>query len=245
MESGKPKQVKKSAYNYYRQAERLRNGSKYKEAVEKYLKSIFINRNNASSYLGLGLAYKNLNVYTKAINSLKKAEEIAPDDVKIQKELAMCNIINGDFENGIKYLISSIRLEPDNPDIQMQLALVHEMIEEEEMALKIYSRINDVFPQYLRAYIQKGTLYMHIEDYVNCAKVFKEVIKMSPDYYRANLAIGICYEKLGNFSGAKRYYKKYIKSNLNIENYKEITKRIKELKITNREKHIAKLRVIN
>ena len=227
VESGKVKQVKKSAYNYYRQAERLRNRNKYKEAVEKYLKSIFMNRNNASSYMGLGLAYKN-------INCMEKAEKITPYDVKVQKELAMCHIINGDFESGIKHLINAIKLEPDNPDIQMQLALVHEMIEEEDMALRIYGRIIEIYPNYIRAYIQKGTLYMHLEDYINSAKMFKEVINKNPEYYRAYLAIGICYEKLENYRGARRYYKKYIKTCPVLDNYKEITGRIKELKKLNK-----------
>ena len=236
------KYEKFSAENYYNQAEKLRTENKNKESIENYLKSIFINRNNPSSYLGLAIAYKNLKIYTKAIENLKKAEKLNPWDVKVQKELAMCNIIKGDFETGIQYLRSSIKLEPNNPDIQMQLALVHEMIEEEEMALMIYQRIIEYNPDYIRAYIQKATLYMHIEDYLNCAKAFKEVLKKDKTYYRGYLAIGICYEKMGNISGAKRYYKKYLTQNRLSENYKEIESRIKEFgKLRNTNKIKLKL----
>ncbi len=230
------------AQNYFSQAEELRLNNKYKESVESYLISIMMNRNNAASYLGLGIAYKNLQNYTKAISSLEKAEKLKPFDADIQKELALCNIIQGDFDNGIKYLMTSIRLEPDNLDIQMQLALVHEMIEEEDMALMIYQKIIETNPEFLRAYIQKATLYMHLEDYLNCAKIFKKILELDNSYYRAYLALGICYEKLGNKSAAKRFYKKYIQNSKDITNYKQVAFRIAEIQTTNQiKKHNLKV----
>ncbi len=215
---------------YFEQAEELRMNNQYKEAVDRYLHSILINKNNPTPYMGLALSYKKLKNYSKAISTLEKAEKINPSDVNIKKEIALCNIIEGNFENGIKYLIASIRLEPDNPDIQMQLAIAHEMIDEPDMALIIYQKIIETNPDYLRAYIQKATLYMHINDYLSSAKIFRKIIKINPDYYRAYLALGICYEKLGNISSAKRFYNKYLKNPYAIENRNEVLKRLSELK---------------
>lgn len=228
---------------YFLEAEELRSNSCFKEAVDKYLHSILINRTNPTSYLGLALSYKNLKNYKKAIQTLKKAEEIEPFDITIQKELALCSIIDGDFCNGIKHLMSSIRLEPTNLDVQMQLALVHEMIEEEDMALMIYQKIIETNPEYIRAYIQKATLYMHLDDYLNSAKLFKTVIKLKPDYYRAFLAMGICYEKLGNSMAAKRFYKKYVKLSQNQLTNNEVKQRISELEFNNKNE-INNLRIL-
>ena len=230
------------AEKYFTQAEELRLKNKNKEAIDKYLHSILINKDNPTSYLGLGIAYKSIKNYDKAILNLKKAEKLMPLDFTVQKELALCNIINGDFENGMKYLINSIKIEPDNIEMQMQLALVHEMIEEEDMALMIYQKIIETKPDYTRAYIQKATLYMYLEDYLNCAKIFNKVIKLKPDYYRAFFALGICYDKLGNTSAAKRYYKKYLKLSSNIENNREISKRL--YKMNNNKTTGNKLRIV-
>lgn len=215
---------------YYEQAEELRLNNHLKEAVDRYLHSILINKNNPIPYIGLALSYKSLKNYTKAIITLEKAEKINPSNVNIQKELALCNIIKGNFEQGIKYLISSIKLEPNNPDIQMQLAMAHEMIDEPDMALMIYQKIIETNPDYSRAYIQKATLYMHLDDYLSAAKIFREIIKHLPDYYRAYLALGICYEKLGNKASAKRFYNKYLKIPEAQSNRKEVLKHIDELK---------------
>lgn len=228
--------------DYYARAEELRLTKEYKASIENYLHSIFIDRKNTSSYVGLAISYRNLKNYDKAISILKKADEITPNNIAVQKELAMCNIIEGNYCEGIKYLMNSIKLEPDNTDVQMQLALVHEMIEEEDMALMIYQRIIEKNPDYIRAYIQKATLYMHLEDYLNSAKVFKTVIKLNSDYYRAYLALGICLEKLGNKAAAKRYYQKYLKQNKSAENKEEVFQRIADLKINNTQR--ASLRVI-
>ena len=230
---------------YFDEAEKIRCNNKYKEAVDRYLHSILINKNNPTPYLGLALSYKNLKNYNKAINALEKAEKISPYDVNVQKELALCNIIKGDFEKGIKYLISSIKLDPENIDIQMQLALVHEMIDEEDMALMIYQKIIETKPEYLRAYIQKATLYMHLEDYLSSAKLFREIIKINSEYYRAYLALGICYEKLGNFSSAKRFYNKYLKfPNVQLNRH-EVLKRLEELKHNSVKNHHLRLIVKN
>lgn len=228
--------------DYYARAEELRLKKEYKASVEDYLHSIFMDRNNTPSYVGLAVSYKNLKNYKKAITTLKKAEEISPDDISVQKELAMCNIIEGNYCEGIKYLINSIKIEPDNTDIQMQLALVHEMIEEEDMALMIYQRIIEKYPEYIRAYIQKATLYMHLEDYLNSAKMFKTVIKLNPEYFRAYLALGICLEKLDNKTAAKRYYQKYLKFNKSAQNKEEVVQRISGLKTNSQQ--CVNLRII-
>jgi tetratricopeptide (TPR) repeat protein len=214
------------AKDYFMQAEELRQNNKYKESIDRYLHSILINKNNPTSYIGIAIAYKQLKNYNKAILNLQKAEKILPSDFVVQKELALCNIINGNFEDGIKHLRVSIKLEPENVDMQMQLALVHEMIEEEDMALMIYQKIIETNPNYIRAYIQKATLYMYLEDYYNSAKLFRQVIKMNKEYYRAYLALGICYEKLGNTSAAKRFYRKYLSFSSETPTYNEISKRI-------------------
>lgn len=230
------------AKEYLMSAEKLRKKNKYKESVENYLKSVMINRTNPDAYIGLAMSYKNLELYEKAINSLKKAEKYRPDDISVKKELAICHILNGDTATGMEYLMNAIKSEPDNIDIQMQLALVHEMIEEEEMALMIYQKIIETNPDYIRAYIQKATLFMHLEDYLNSAKIFNKVIKLAPDYHRAYLALGICYEKLNHLTGAERYYKKYLSFDKSTDNYEKIEKRIND--ITHKEKKNVKLRII-
>ena len=224
-------ELKSTASYYYKIAEEYRNNFNYKEAVINYLNVILIERQYLPAYTGIALAYKEMKQYKKAVKYLKKGETIAPTDTYIQKELAICNIIEGEFDDGLKHLIKAISLEPKNPDLQMQLALVHEMIDEEDMALMIYKKITETNPNYIRAYIQMATLYMHLDDYISSAVIFKKISKIKPDYYRAFLALGICYEKLSNIKTAKRYYKKYLEKNPMANDYFDIKNRMKEISV--------------
>ena len=227
---------------YFEQAQELSALNRHKDALDKYLYSLLMNKENPDAYLGLAISYKNLQNYNKAIINLKKAEKFQPSNFTVQKELALCNIIIGNFQDGLKYLINSIKIEPNNVDLQMQLALVHEMIEEEDMALMIYQKIIEKNPDYIRAYIQKATLYMYLQDYLNSVKLFRKILQLNPEYYRACLAIAICYDKLGNSASALRYYKKYIKFSLNTDNNKEILQRISLM--SNRQKKANYLKIV-
>ena len=65
--------------NFCMLADALRLKNSYQEAVSHYLNAILINRNDENSYYGLGLCYKALENYAKAIKYLEKATEIKPD----------------------------------------------------------------------------------------------------------------------------------------------------------------------
>ncbi len=54
-------------------ADSLREKKSFKEAISTYLNSVLIDRNNAETYLGLGICYKSLGKINKAIEYLEKA----------------------------------------------------------------------------------------------------------------------------------------------------------------------------
>ena len=51
---------KKMQENLLEKAELLRANDSFKEAASTYLNSILLERNNADTYLGLGICYKNM-----------------------------------------------------------------------------------------------------------------------------------------------------------------------------------------
>ncbi len=227
------KNIKNKPEYFLKKAEILYSKNKLKEALENYLRTIFLDRKNVKAYIGAATIYKSTGYYDKALNYLSKAETIEPDNYIILKESALCEIIRGNPENSLKYIMKAIVLNPENMDIQMQLALIHEILEEEDMALKIYQKIIETDPNYIRAYIQKATLYMHIGDYRNCAKLFRKIQKLKPDYNRSLIALGICFEKMNNITSAKRYYRKFIEKNPLTPDYFVLKYKMKELNKNN------------
>ena len=69
--------------SFFEKADELRRKNMYKEAVANYLNAILIDRKNAESYYGLGVCYKNLKQYAKAVKYLTTASELNPESYEI------------------------------------------------------------------------------------------------------------------------------------------------------------------
>ena len=69
-------------------ADALRLANMFQESVSKYLRAIFINRENIDAYYGLALSYKGLENYQKAIETLEKGRWYRiPESVCHQSEI--------------------------------------------------------------------------------------------------------------------------------------------------------------
>lgn len=102
--------------SFYEKANALRLDNLYKEAVSNYLNAILIDRNNAESYFGLGICYKNLKQYSKAIKYLDMAVQIKEDYYEAFFELGICHQLEGENCGAIKNFIRAIQINPEKPD---------------------------------------------------------------------------------------------------------------------------------
>lgn len=218
------------SYKLCVKADALRLANMQQESISKYLRAIFINRNNIDAYYGLALSHKELKNYDKAIEILEKAIQIKDDDFALFYELGICHLMNGTPCPAIKCLIRSIQLNPDNLNAQVQLALAHELVGEEELALMIYQRIIEVAPDFLKAYKHKAALLMSLDEYKDASTVFNEILKVKPGYTKAFLGIGICFDKLKKTVSAMRYYKKFIEQKPNSSHAPFVENRLFNLK---------------
>ena len=198
------------AYKLCVKADALRFANMYKESVSKYLQSIMLDRNNADSYYGIGVSYKFLSYYEKALEYLEKAKELAPDRFEISFETGVVYMLMGVPCQAIKHFIDAIMLDKENTDAQLHLAMAHELADEEDLALLIYNRIIECFPFCLNAYNHKAALLMSLGHFREAAETFKQVIKLNKEYYKAYYGLGICFDRLNNSRSAQIYYRKFI-----------------------------------
>lgn len=218
------------AYQLCVKADALRLANFYQEAVSRYLNSILIDRENADSYYGLGICYKNLNRIDKAIDAFEKAKKIREMDFSICYELGICYMISGEICRAMKNLVKSLKLNPKNLNAQIQLAIAHEIIEENDMALMIYQKIIETSPSFIKAYNHKSALLMSMDSYHEASVILNQIIKLNPSYHRAYLGIGICFDKLGKKTQAIRYYRKFLEYKPNSHHALSVKTRLTELK---------------
>ena len=219
-----------TSYQLCVKADALRVAKLYQEAVGRYLNSILIDRENADSYYGLGMCYKNLNRVDKATAALEKAQKIREMDFSICYELGVCYLVSGEICLAMKNLIKSLKLNPKNLNAQIQLAMAHEICDEKDLALMIYQKIIESKPSYMKAYNHKSALLMSMGDYREASVVLNKTLKLNPDYHRAYLGIAICFDKMGKSADAIRYYKKFLGYKPNSHHALFVKTRLAELK---------------
>ena len=210
MSSNTKKQDNTAANSFYKKANALCLENSYKEAAANYLNAILIDRNNAESCFGLGICYKHLKQYSKAIKYFEMAAERKEDYFEAFYELGICHLLEGIPCGAIKNFVRAIQINPDNPDAILQLGMAHELCEEYDLALMIYQKLIENSPGFIKAYEHKSTLLMKLDRYKEASNVLGQILKLNPDYYRAYAGIGVCFDKLGKTTCAIRYYRKFL-----------------------------------
>lgn len=229
--------------------ETLKKGDEYmqkhmpKEALNEYLKTLFSEKRNPKSYLGVSRAYKELKEYDKAIKHLEKAKNIASFDYEIYYELGLNHLLNTDFEKATKNFRKTIKLNPDFLSAQVQLAISHELMDEPEMAYKIYEKIIEEKPDFIIAHNHKAGLLMSMGDFEEAARIFFDILRIDDEYFRAYLGLGICFDKMEKYSYAVRFYKKYIEKNPEGEAVKSIASRIIDICSVTKDRTNCNLRI--
>ncbi len=198
------------AASFLSRADGLREKNLYKEAAAIYLNAILLNRNDVNSYYGLGLCYKYLKNYTKAIKNLEHAAELKPDFYEAYYELGICHLLEGIPCGAIKNFVQAIQINPENPNAILQLGISHELCDEADMALMIYQKLIENSPNFIKAYEHKSTLLMKLERFREASGVLVKLVKLQPDYASAYLGIATCLDKTGCPAEAQRYYRKFL-----------------------------------
>ena len=210
-------------------ANELREKESYRQAISKYLSAVMLERDNAQTYFGLGICYKHLENYKKAIYYLEKSAEIK-EDYDTFFELGVCHLLEGIPCGAIKNFVRAVQMNPENPDAILQLGISHELCEEYDMALMIYQKLIENSPKYIKAYDHKSSLLMKMERYKEASFVLNKIMKLDNNYSKAYVGIGICFDKLGKKTDAQRYYRKFLSQTQDSSQYDFVMTRINKLR---------------
>lgn len=211
-------------------AEALRLANLHKDAVEKYLQVVMLDRTNVEAYLGAAYCYKHLEKFDKAIKILESAKDFCEENFNVYLELGLCYMNTGEICKAMPNLMSAIKLDRTNLNAQIQLAHAHEFCEETDLALMIYQKIIEQNSAYIRAYEHKANLLMSLGRFKEASKVLYDVIKINPDFYRAYMGIALCFDKMNRYADAIRYYRMYLSRKPNSKDKDDILERLKDLK---------------
>ena len=177
--------------SYYKEGEKLIFIGKYKEAIEKFNKSIEKKQELKNSYYYRGLAYLYLNNFPKAIDDFTEVINLDKNNADAYNNRGLTYSYIGNTLKALEDLDKAIELDENFAQAYLNRAGVFIMRTDFKNAIKDLEVAEKLDPNNPELHIQKGRVYYNIDDYEKSIKSYTKAIQLglkNPKIYynRAN-----------------------------------------------------------
>lgn len=157
----------------------------------------------------LGVVYKGIGEYSKAIEAFKESAQIAPVDMAYG-QIADCYDELGIFEMALDNIDMAIELDPsDDSYVGIKADLLYDMGRFDE-AIETLNGFIKVNPEYYGGYYRRGFMKDNLRDVDGAIEDYTMAIVLEPEYAYAYLGRADNYLKKGNKTAALNDYKMVI-----------------------------------
>ncbi len=144
----------------------------------------------------------------KTIVLLRKAIDLDPDSVYLQRELATVYLQNKEGEKAIEVLEALLKRHPNDVKALIIYGGTKQVRKENEDAIAAYERILALDPKQQRVYSLLGNLYLQSGDDARAKATFNRLVKNFPASFEGHYYLGRLNAKQGKVKAAERQYKK-------------------------------------
>jgi tetratricopeptide (TPR) repeat protein len=152
----------------------------------------------------LGVAYKEIRQYDKAIPHLKKAIELVPDSMMAQYEMALALYEQGDLKVSATHFEIVVEHSPDWTDARFSLAAVYARIDRIPEALTHLDITLELDPDHYRANLLRGRILSLKGDQAGALANLEKAVKVEPKSVEAHVFLAEAYSQLGRDEDAAR-----------------------------------------
>ncbi len=154
------------------------------EALSEYQKAAQLDSQNYVIQLHLGMDYARVGKLTEAINVLKLASNLNPQDVQSRYLLALVYSSQKDFDKAAAeyelILKHFSEAQPDNVEIYTYLGQLYYSQGKFNKAIEQYKKVFAMQPQNADVIYLLGSLYLELGDRSQAASYFKKAIEVDP-----------------------------------------------------------------
>ena len=174
---------KKTPELYYAMGETCYMLERFELALDYFDKSLYLDKDFSSSYIGRGIVFMTLERYEEAIAEMEKALD---NIIFHEPEIAYYHIGNaylatGDYDQAIQNLKSAIKVSPDFAMAYFRLCNIYVDLELYEEASGTMQLFLSYYPQSPEGHLMLGRIYSKLGQGVMAEMEFLEVIKLAPD----------------------------------------------------------------
>jgi len=192
----------------------------YGEAIEKYQRSLSLDKEYIDTYLLLGDAYRAIENLEGAAQAYKRAIELDPKAPQAHSLLGLVYAQQGKLEEAVLENLAVIEIAPNDYTSHKNLALLYrelgrieeaiaearialELAPEEERA-KLEEFISQLSPDegLIQSYLSQGQDYLAKNELDKAAEAYAKAIALAPDLIQAHSALGYIYAQQGRLQEA-------------------------------------------
>ncbi len=162
------------------QAIMLANDGDYTSAIECFKRAIIIERNNSLLWYNLGVTYKDFGDQKNAMDALKRAHQLAPDNIDITETLATLYVGNHILGAATELCDEGLEINPFEPRLWNLLGVVLFNKEAYQHAAESFEHAVSMNPMYLDALYNLKDTYEALNNKFGveeCEKKIKELEK--------------------------------------------------------------------
>jgi arylsulfatase A-like enzyme/Tfp pilus assembly protein PilF len=152
----------------------------------------------------LGVAYKEIRQFDKAILHLSKAIELVPDSMMAQYEMALALYEKGELKTSATHFEIVVDHSPDWTDARFSLAAVYARIDRVPQALTHLDITLEVDPDHYRANLLRGRILALKGDPAGALPNLEKAVRLEPKSVEAHQFLADAYSQLGQESNAAR-----------------------------------------
>lgn len=183
---------------------------KLENALAELNKALDAVPNNAEAIYLIGKIFSRLNQNQAAIEYIKSAIQLSPENIKYHTYLAELYELIGSYDDAASEYTLIIELATPGSDqvklAQKQLKFVsagkYAKKGEFQSASRLYKELLEEYPNDLKANYSLGVTYL-LSNYLTKAETqFKKVLQLKPDHIKAYYSLASLYEKKGDLEQA-------------------------------------------
>ncbi len=178
----------------------------------------FFGANSAVLFDAVSLNISGDELYQKgdvsgAIQELKTALKLDPQNVNVLNSLGVCYGVEGELEKALNVFREVTRLDPREVMALYNAGYVHSMLKQTEDALQWYQKAEATGEDVFEVIFQLGKLYLDRGDLDAAKNYLEKAARLQPESWVASLHLGECCEALHMTDEAVMHYETTIKKN--------------------------------
>ena len=181
------------------------------DGLDKVFKRIYFNYPLAQFHRLMGLRLARKGRLDGAVQELKKAFQIHPDEFSFRSQLGRVYYSLGAYRKAIREYQKALKINPHSAMGYANLSFLYGLMRRTREALVSMKKAVKINPHYADLHYNLALLYSDRKHYLEAISELKKALRVNPNYLFARINLGVLYEEQQRFKEARREYRRILK----------------------------------